>query len=229
MTTSPQSPQPVAVGAAPAGVPVRYARQPLGLPAGSVRALLTIIVLGLIWTLMVLPEDRVKGIPLYLFYLMFLVLGHFFAAHGHSIAGPSTGPASPLHLPRGSLRTLVILGFLGVLGWRYYQHPDWQEIFRLQQPIVDQPYLPLVLVGAFFLGVFLSRGIGQLFRGPEGESPWLQDLRAWLALLATVGLAIEVIIQLVINPSLPPERQLSLPTWQMILAAIVSFYFGARS
>jgi hypothetical protein len=211
--------------------PVAYARQPLGLPAGSVRAVLTLIILGLVWGLMLLPEDRVKGVPLYLFYLMFLVLGHFFAAHGHSIRGPRTGPASPLHLPRGSLRTLAILGFLGVLGWRFYQHPDdWDAVFRLQQPIVDQPYLPLVLVGAFFLGVFLSRSLGRLVSGPEGEPPWLQDLRAWLALLATFGLAVEVIIQLIINPSLPPDRQpISLPIWQTGLAAVVAFYFGARS
>ena len=56
-------------------------RQPLNLPAGSIRALLVLMVLGLIWALMLLPEERGVQIPLYLFYLMFLLLGHFFAAH----------------------------------------------------------------------------------------------------------------------------------------------------
>ena len=51
------------------GVPVTaqrpvpaYYRQPLGLPAGSVRAILTFIVLGLVWTVMLLPKDK-TGCP----------------------------------------------------------------------------------------------------------------------------------------------------------------------
>src|SRR5260370_41974989 len=93
------------------------ARQQLGLPAGSVRALLTFMILGLIWALMLLPEEKEVKIPLYLYYLMFLILGHFFAAHGHSIASPATGTASPLYLPRGTLRILIIVGFLAVMGY----------------------------------------------------------------------------------------------------------------
>src|ERR1700736_4109165 len=99
---------PIAAGMRPSQ---QAQRQPLGLPAGSVRAILTFIILALIWTLMLLPKDKVKDIPLYLFYLMFLSLGSFFAAHGRSIAGPLTGTRSPLYLPRGSLRFLIILGF----------------------------------------------------------------------------------------------------------------------
>jgi hypothetical protein len=220
VTPNAATPQPYS---APAGAPaaaVGYARQPLGLPAGSVRALLAFMVLGIIWALMLLPD--VKGIPLYLFYLMFLILGHFFAAHGHSIAGPTTGPASPLHLPRGSLRLLIVLGFAAVLGYRYYVRRSFEGLFDLQSPISEQPYLPLVLVGAFFLGVFVSR---VLFRSLP--SAWLQDLQAWVALLATIGLVAEVIIQLVINPTL--KEPLNLPSWQTILAAIICFYFGARS
>ena len=33
--------------------------------------------------------------------LMLLILAHFFAAHGHSIGGPTTGHRSPLYLPAG--------------------------------------------------------------------------------------------------------------------------------
>ena len=65
---------------------------------------LTFIVLGLVWTMMLLPDSpdgSRSAVPLYLYYLMFLCLGSFFAAHGHSISGPR----SPLYFPRGSLRT----------------------------------------------------------------------------------------------------------------------------
>ena len=110
----------------------RVPRQPLGLPAGSVRALLTFMILGLIWALLLLPEEKEVKIPLYLYYLMFLILGHFFAAHGHSIAGPATGTTSPLYLPRGTLRTLVIVGFLGVLGYRYYLHRNIEDLLNVR-------------------------------------------------------------------------------------------------
>jgi hypothetical protein len=48
-------------------------------------------------------------------------------------------------------------------------------------------------------------------------------------LLATIGLLAEVIIQLIINPSLAPEQQLHPREWHVLLAAITSFYFGVRS
>src|SRR5206468_2297378 len=107
-------------------------------------------------------------IPVYLYYLMFLILGHFFAAHGHSIAGPVAGTASPLYLPRGSLRTLIIAGFLALLGYRYYVHQDIEELLKLREPLLQQPYLPLVILGGFFLGVLLGRGFGRLL----GAAPW---------------------------------------------------------
>jgi hypothetical protein len=185
------------------------------------------MILGMIWVLLLLPEDKAVQIPIYLFYLMFLILGHFFAAHGHSIAGPKTGAASPLYFPRGSLRALIVLGFVAVLGWRYYAQRNFDDLLRLQ-PLLEQPYLPLVLVGAFLLGVLMARVVN-LFAGSQGIMPWFQDFQAWVALLATLGLVAEILIQLVINPSLEPDSRLHLPQWQMLLAAIVSFYFGARS
>src|SRR5207302_10412056 len=117
-----------------------------------------------------------------------LVLGHFFAAHGHSIAGPQTGDHSPLYLPRGTLRFLIMVGFIGVFGYRYYLHRDPQALLHLQAPLLDQPYLPFVLVGAFFIGVFVSRVIGRMLSGADGPPPWFQDVLAWFSLLATLGL-----------------------------------------
>jgi hypothetical protein len=231
--TTPTNPPPQRPLVVEPPTPVRAPRHALGLPAGSIRALLTLMVLGLIWTLMLLPEDRKVGIPLYLFYLMFLILGHFFAAHGHSIAGPTTGPGHPLYLPRGTLRTLIVVGFLAVFGYRYYVTRDWQTLLQLNPPVpeqlMEQPYLPLVLIIAFFIGVLAAR----LFHRPTplqpGGAPWVQDIEAWVALLATLGLAAEIIIQVVINPSMSPDRQLNLPNWQMALAAVICFYFGVRS
>jgi hypothetical protein len=199
------------------------------MPAGSVRALLALMVLGLCWALMLLPEDRNVGIPLYLMYLVFLVLGHFFAAHGHSIAGPNAGQRSPLFLPRGTLRFLMIAGFLGVVGYRYYIYGDWNKLFVLAQPLTNQPELPFIILGGFFIGVVLGRTLLRLLSGPTGPPAWLHDMQSWVALCAGFGLGIEIVVQLIINPSMDEQHRINLPQVQAILAAIVAFYFGARS
>jgi hypothetical protein len=226
MTTSPSPFGNKAAGAIAAPTPgIVVRRQPLGLPAGSVRALLTFMILGLIWALLLLPEEKNVRVPLYLYYLMFLVLGHFYAAHGQSIAGPETGPASPLHLPRGTLRTLIILGFVAVFGYRYYVYRNFEELFKVREQPLQQPYLPLIILAGFFVGVFLNRVVLRLI----GIRPWYQDILAWVALLATLGLSAEVIMQLIINPSVEPAQQLHLYQWHLVLSAIISFYFGLRS
>ena len=205
-------------------------RYPLAMPPGSVRAILTFIVMGLVWALMLQPPERGTGIPFYLLYLMFLSLGGFFAAHGRSIAPSGAATSSPLYLPRGSLRALLILGFLAVLGWRYYVSGDIRAVLsmNLAQADPNAALLPLVLVAAFFLGVFVQRVVNVL-AGSRGTPPWFQDIQAWVALLATFAMGIEAVIQGIINPGLPSEKRVTIPELQIFLAAVTGFYFGARS
>src|SRR6202451_3592653 len=78
----------------------------LGLPAGSTRALLAILVFGTAFGLLVLQPTR--DVPEYLRDLLFIILGHYFASRKR--AGPSedAGPP-PLYLPRGTIRLLLIM------------------------------------------------------------------------------------------------------------------------
>src|SRR5438105_11201214 len=199
-------------------------RHPLGLPAGSVRAILILSIVGLIWALTLLPRDKVANVPLYLYYVLFLCLGSFFSAHGYSIAGPAPARApSPLYLPRGSLRGLIVLGFLGILGWKYYTRHDWNAVLEdLKLPEIGpkDAVLPVVLLGAFFAGVILSRIFGRSRGGVRVAPPWFQDILAWIALLATLGLVAEVIIQALINLGLAEERRIGLPQFQMLLGVV---------
>jgi hypothetical protein len=212
---------------------IAFRRHPLGLPAGSVRALLAFMVFGIFWAMLLLPEDQAVPVPLYLYYLMFLILGHYFAVRSHA---PATGVREhpPLYLPRGSLRFLMILGFVAAMGWGYYRNPNFfsrlNPMSQTNSPAAAQSYLPLLMLGAFFVGVVVSR-IGQNLLGDPvtGVPYWFQDVQAWISLLAVLGLVAEVLIHLVINPSLSPDRQLQLPHWEGFLAALVAFYFGARS
>src|SRR6516165_7004695 len=94
-------------GPAPRPRPTRHA---LGLPAGSVRALLAIGILAMLWLLVLRPgtageEGKVISgeaglVFVYLNMLMILVLVHFFTAHGKTI-GPQVSDKSPLGLPSG--------------------------------------------------------------------------------------------------------------------------------
>lgn len=207
---------------APAG------RHALGMPAGSVRALLAFLILGLIWTLMYLQKE----IPLYLQYLMFMVLGHYFAAHNQSIRPAEERERSPLFLPRGVIRVLIFLGFVGVLGVLYHQHRDdlGQILDDLKANDARNKYLPLLLVMGFFLGLIASK-LGGFIGSQSGSPGWYQDIQAWLSLLAMLALGAEVIIELVVNPSLQKDGKeiMQLPQMENILAAVVGFYFGARS
>jgi hypothetical protein len=215
------------MSAVPLDDPLRTPRHPLGLPKGSVRALLALMVFGIIWTLLLIPErvDQEVHIPLYLYYLMFLILGHYFALRGHAPSRPGVREAHPLYLPRGSLRLLMFLGFAAALGWGYYHNPNFFD--RLNPRVTEQRYLPVLILGMFFLGIVVNR-IGHLLAGPEGVPSWFQDIIAWISLLAILALTVESILRLVIEPTLE-KSQLDLKTWEGITASLVAFYFGARS
>src|SRR5262245_23869097 len=94
-----------------------YERNPLGLPAGSVRAITTIAIVLMFWAYLVYPPPEVK-VPSYLYCLTILVFV-FFAAHRNTIAPEGTKHHSPLYLPKGTIRTLIIVGTVAVLGWQF--------------------------------------------------------------------------------------------------------------
>lgn len=203
-------------------VPTRY---PLGLPAGSVRAVLAFTVLGLIWALMFMHKE----VPLYLQYLMFMILGHYFALRRRATPADEAEP-EPLYLPRGVIRTFIFLGFVGVFASIYYSHRDNLDelLDEMRSEQSRAKYLPLLLVAAFFLGLVAAR-LGSFLEDRAGVHGRLQDIQAWLSLVAALALAVEVVFHFVINPTLAADRQIHLPHLEGILAAIVGFYFGARS
>jgi hypothetical protein len=235
MSTTPNVPDetPAALFPGSAAAPPR--RHALGLPAGSVRAILALIVVGLLCVLILVSSRRGQPIPIpaYLLYLLFMIIGHFFAAHGVSISRTGMVQPPPLHLPRGSIRLLLMLMLGGTVGWKLYSDPEGLEAqlratfdsFRDKdgQPVSPIILLmPVVLLAGFFLGVIVH-----LLVGRENTPYWFEDFEAWVALLAVLGLAIEAIIHLVINPTL--ETPLDAVGLQVFIAGFIAFYFGARS
>src|SRR5207249_2205366 len=97
-------------------------RHPLGLPAGSVRATIALLIVGLFWALLLIPAEKQIPIPLFLYFCSALILLFFFA-HGKSIS-PAPGQKAPWGLPRGTFRFLIVAGTMAVFGVYYYQHQD---------------------------------------------------------------------------------------------------------
>lgn len=207
-----------------------FQRQALGWPAGSIRALLAFGVLIYLWVLALVPgkdgqplltEKRASQAFIYLQMLMVIIIAHFFVAHGKNI-GTQVSRRSPLGLPRGSIRFLLLGGYLG-LGYYMYVH---QPSFQIPEtgPVL---LMLAILLTAFLLGHWLTGIVLFLARGRIPA--WFQDVQAWFALLGVILLGVIVIFRLVINVSLPLEQQVNLDNIEMALAAIVGFYFGARS
>jgi hypothetical protein len=193
-------------------------RYPLGLPQGSVRAILALMIAGLFWLVLVLAETQPVQVPLFLYFLSAMILV-FFAAHGTSIG--VRGP-SPLGLPRGVLRTALLLGAAGVLGWMYYQDPSRLPVIvtPVQEQLHQWPTLLATTIGGFVFGHVIGRG-------PWRRTAGFQDILAWVALIAMIMLVVETILVVFINPRV--RQELNLGPWEAVLTALVTFYFGARS
>jgi hypothetical protein len=201
--------------------PSPYLRHPLGLPPGSVRSVLALMIAALFWLLVAMPEGHQVPVPPFLYFLLALIL-LFFGSHGHTIGRHAGDGRSPLGMPRGSIRAVILLGTIGVLGWLYYTKPD-QFVARLtpdSQQLSQWPILMISSIGAFTIGYIVRLG-------PWKYSAGFQDILATLSLVAMLGLVAETVLVVFINPNL--LQGLDLRIWEAILTAVVAFYFGARS
>jgi hypothetical protein len=196
-------------------------RHALGLPAGSIRATHTLLIVGMFCAVLLVPAKQLMPMPPYLLYLLFMALGHYFA---HRSGGADASGRQPLYLPRGCIRFLVMVGLIATISWCLYNDPQKIELQfdKSLDALKQEPYLPLCILGAFFLGVIVRAVVGR-----ENPPLFLQDMEAWLSLISIFGLGVACIIHFVIVPSL--DSTLGNPIFEAILASIIAFYFGERS
>lgn len=197
-----------------------FTRHPLGLPAGSVRALLAVIIAGLFGTLVALPGDRDVVIPLFLYFLMSLLLV-FMSSHGNSIGGQDR--PHPFGMPRGTFRALVILAVGAGLAWAWHNDTA-ADYYRRLTPRSEQLYQWPTLCAALFGGFVFGR---LLRAGPWKNSAVYLDAMATVSLLCMFGLLIETLLEVFVNPTLPVG--LNLFYLETGLTGIISLYFGTRS
>jgi hypothetical protein len=199
-------------------------RHALNLPAGSVRAAHVLGVVGLICAIILVPSQTPVAIPPYLVYLLFLMLGHYFAAHGVTIASRDDPSPSPLYLPGGMVRLLVVLALAGTIGWKLYSdEPGFLEQYEASLRELElQPVMPLVILGGFLVGVVIHTIVGR-----ENPPVAWQDFEAWVSVLALCGLGFAALNHLVIQTHI--DVPFGMPLWESILGGVIAFYFGARS
>jgi hypothetical protein len=190
--------------------------RPLGLPTGSIRALLALVVVS------VACQQMLSGEPpsLLLAETLMIVLTHYFTSRRslqvsvplrERLIAEGLWPVedNPLWLPRGSVRMLIVAAFvLTVLG------------LLVQGRVLDSNALTLLgPFAAYLLGAWL----GRKRRGDGHPAGWFRRLLVHLlALLAIlVGL---VLLLLALHDLLP-----TLPDWvaSLLLSAIL-YYFGSR-
>jgi hypothetical protein len=198
----------------------------LGLPSGSVRALLAVGIFATTWGLLLFRPTQV--VPDYLGDLLFIIMGHYFAVRNRAAQEREPGPP-PLYLPRGSVRLVLVIGCVAVA---VLLHLRGQLTSLDRNPGV----VTLLLVGGFLLGVAVN-AVTVWWLG-EGHRPprFVEDLRAILSLAAAI-----LLIFLVWSRCFLPFPSVwidgFLAEWirlgrfgpEHVLAAIVGFYFGSRS
>jgi len=192
-------------------------RGPLGLPRGSVRALLALSVVFVTCWLIVRGED----VPLAVSESLFTVLAYYFATRGLAQLSPEERKQlremrggleedRPLFLPAGTIRAVIILAFVGVSAYLAKQ----AGIGRLLSQTT------LLLVFAFLAGQLLKLITAAVKRRQpaEGVTAFEHGKAAVgvLAGLAFVGLYVS------------GNQQSVSPQMHRIFLGLIIFYFGSR-
>jgi len=195
-----------------------------GWPAGSVRAVLALMLFGAAWAWLLLRPA--VDVPDYLENLLFIIMGHYFAARKDTGVTEEPGPP-PLYLPRGAVRWTLVAGFAIVTVLLLRQD-------RLAWPAEGAPVhrgiSTLLLVAGFLVGVAVSR-FWNWWSARRYPPRWLENLRATVS-LAAAALLVLVAFDLIELPDwtvVQHVKQLGSRAVGSILAAIVGFYFGSRS
>ncbi len=198
----------------------------LGLPSGSIRALLAILIFATVWGLLLIQPT--EEVPEYLSGLLFIIMGHYFAARRRAPDDQDPGPP-PLFLPRGSVRLLLLGGSVAVAVLLFQNG-------RMTSLDQNRGVVTLLLVGGFLLGVALS-ALTAWWKDRGHQPPRvIEDIRAVVS-LAAGGLLVFLVLNRIFLIVPPAQIDEFFKPWihvgrfgpEHIFAAVVGFYFGSRS
>jgi hypothetical protein len=183
-----------------------HIRSPLRLPNGSIRALLTLLIVAVVISQMIRGND----IEVLWTETLLIALAHYFTSRRFIKLPPEAidrlvaegfieAEHNPLFLPKCSIRVILICAFAGVAVFLYLQHR-----------LFETPALSLLgVVFAYLLGVVARL---KQFRGWE-------NVKATAVLLVLTCTAIAYLMN---RSELVPHL------WRNFTLGLVLFYFGSR-
>lgn len=209
-TKTPTAPNPWDAAARPTN--------PFGLPLGSVRGIMAILILSFFWVGVCWPSDTAK-LPLGHFFLLPLVLFSF-ALPTHRTKGEGFGVLPII------LRLILVGGSILVGIYAYQKGPEvYQPRMTPRFEEFVQFWLPfgLTLAGGFFAG-----HVFRLVLGPTGVL--FVTGRAWLGVVSLVMLAVELALLVMLLSSKGGDQSFIefLRFYQFVEVGVVSAYFGTR-
>ncbi len=198
-------------------------RPPLGLPNGSVRAVLTLVILAVVCV----RTARGEGDDAFWNDTFLVLLATYYAARGTvkipsetlgklQAEGAVPKEANPLFLPKGIVRAIIAAAVVGVGAYLFREGRFAEVSIDNLAPLA--PYEALIVVAIYLLGV-VSAGLANLvakLRRKRAAPAW-RDAKAILALMAVAAVAIAYFIG-----SPLPEA------FEKGSLAFVLFYFGSR-
>jgi hypothetical protein len=193
-------------------------RHPFGLPMGTVRGFMSVLICSFFWIFLLLPDDKAQTAPLAHFFLLTLV---FLAFASHPL--PVDQQKSEF-LP-WLMRVLFVGGSVAVVVYTAANNPERlaNRLTPAPADVVQWPVLLGTLAGGFGVGLFLRFALGR-------NSDLFQTLRAWVGVISILLLVVETLFQFAIKPSLaePPGPDAS-KIWEGVIIAFVAAYFGTRA
>jgi hypothetical protein len=201
----------------PASVP--EVKHPFGLPLGTIRGTLALLICGFVWLVLLWPHDNVK-LPLAHFFMGSMVFMAF-VSHPSVPAGKGESTFLPW-----LLRAVFAVGSLGVVAYAVYT--DWEQVTTRLVPNVDEFKHWWLLFLGVTVGGFM---VGRVLRLVLGTASLIfQSIRAWLSVLALLMMLGEFLLFIAFASS---EQQVGvdqfLHAWQGVQLLAVSAYFGSRT
>jgi hypothetical protein len=204
---------------ATATAPAPAAAQPqefhtFGLPPGSVRGILSVLICSFFWILLMFPAESSVRAP----------LGHFFLLTLVFLAFASNPFQDRQHFLPWLMRVLFVGGSVAAVALAIYNDPQAaaKRLTPNADDVVQWPALLGCFAGGFAVALFLRFVLGR-------HSPMFMTLRAWVGVIAILLLLGETVFQFLIVPNIDPVSQNALKVWEGMLIASVAAYFGSRA
>jgi hypothetical protein len=186
-----------------------------GLPSGSVRGILSVLICSFFWIVLMLPPEQAVTAPLGHFFLLTLV---FLAFASHPAADAHT------HTLPWLMRVIFVGGSLVAVALAVWNDAP-RAAARLTpaaNEIYQWPVLLGCLAGGFGVALFLRFMIGR-------HHNLFLNVRGWLGVVAILLLCIETVLQFLVLPGMADKNLEALKIWEGLLIAVVAAYFGARA